>query len=338
MTKPTRIAGLACALMALLLAGVSAYAQNEPGRAIVQVSGDLYRATNNTHHTIFLVTDEGIVLSDPINTEFSEWLKTELHERFGVPVRYVVYSHHHWDHASGGAVFADTAVFVGHENMLHNLAMPPGGTPLPADAVGLDANRNGRLERAEATGNYQARFELFDADGDGAISGAEAVRGPLSEVRAPDVVYSDRLSLSLGGKRVDLIYAGNVLHTDDMSIVSFPDERAIFVVDWISLRRVPFRTLESGDLDVWLNGIRFVEALDYDVVVGGHGSIGNRSDVANVRHYLEELRDAVSSGIAAGQTVAQLQETVLMDRYRSWENYDSMRGMNVEGMYRMLTQ
>lgn len=325
-------------ILALLVGASTAHAQGAPQREIVQVAGDLYRATNNTHHAVFLVTDEGIILSDPINTEFSKWLKTQLDDRFDVPVKYVVYSHHHWDHASGGAVFADTAVFVGHENMLHNLALPPASTPLPADAKGLDTNGNGRLERAEASGNYDSRFALYDADGDDVISGAEATRGPFSEIRAPDVIYSDRMALSLGGKRVDLIHPGDVLHSDDMSIVSFPDERAVFVVDWISLRRVPYRMLESGDLDVWLNAIRFMEALDYDHAVGGHGAIGTREDVANVRRYLEEMRSEVAEGIANGLSLEQLQASVLMDRYRSWENYDSMRTMNVEGMYNMLTQ
>ena len=49
------------------------------------------------------------------------WLKGELARRFNVPVRYVIYSHYHWDHASGGAVYADTARFIGHENMLKNM-------------------------------------------------------------------------------------------------------------------------------------------------------------------------------------------------------------------------
>ncbi|HEU4620554.1 MAG TPA: MBL fold metallo-hydrolase [Gammaproteobacteria bacterium] len=52
---------------------------------------------------------------DPIGVDFARWLKSELDARFGVPVRYVVYSHSHFDHAQGGRAFADTAVFVGHE-------------------------------------------------------------------------------------------------------------------------------------------------------------------------------------------------------------------------------
>ena len=68
---------------------------------IVNVAGNLYRAQNNNHFTVFLATPAGIILADPINTAFATWLKAELAQRFGVPVRYVLYSHHHWDHVGG---------------------------------------------------------------------------------------------------------------------------------------------------------------------------------------------------------------------------------------------
>ena len=109
-----------------------AHAQQEQNYQITKVTGDLFRAANNTHRTVFLVTRDGIILADPINVEFSKWLKAELDERFDVPVRYVLYSHHHADHASGGAVFADTATFVAHENM-------------PALAAGLENNADIQL-------------------------------------------------------------------------------------------------------------------------------------------------------------------------------------------------
>ena len=83
-------------------------------RGIVNITGQLYRAQNNNHYTVFLVTPDGIIMSDPINRDFSRWLKQELATRFRVPVRYVLYTHHDWDHASGGAVWADTAEFIAH--------------------------------------------------------------------------------------------------------------------------------------------------------------------------------------------------------------------------------
>src|SRR4026208_917658 len=144
-----------------------------PQRAIVNVTGQLYRAQNDNHYTVFLVTPEGIIMSDPINRDFSTWLKSEIQRRFNRPVRYVLYTHHDWDHASGGAVFADTAQFVAHANMPEALTLPAANLPLPQDRTGMDATRNGRIERAEAKGNMPANFALTDANQDGALSGAE---------------------------------------------------------------------------------------------------------------------------------------------------------------------
>ena len=77
----------------LLALATTAAAQQPPQRAIVNVTGQLYRAQNNNHYTVFLVTSEGVIMSDPINRDFSRWLKNEISTRFRVPVRYLSLIH-----------------------------------------------------------------------------------------------------------------------------------------------------------------------------------------------------------------------------------------------------
>jgi len=127
-----------------LLFSVAAAAQGPPP-PISHIKGNLYRG-NAGLHNVFLVTPDGIILVDPISTPFATALKPLLAERFHVPVRYVVYSHGHYDHIEGGSVFADTAQFVAHENVRRamdgRLPQFPGGI--------WDANRNSRIEFEEA--------------------------------------------------------------------------------------------------------------------------------------------------------------------------------------------
>ena len=307
-----------------------------PTRSIVNITGDLYRAQNNNHFTVFLVTDEGIIMSDPINRDFATWLKGEMESRFDQPVRYVLYSHSDFDHASGGGVFADTAEFVGHENMLDALA-EPGDMALPANAAELDANGNGEIELAEATGNFENNFALFDANDDGMLSGGEVARGPVGDVYPPTETYADRRTVELAGKSVEMIHPGPA-HSANMSVVRFPEENAIFVVDFISLNRLPFQTLAGYDHDVWMGAMRDVEALGADIVIPGHGDVGGTADVAAHRQYLEEMHDAVAEGIAAGSSLEELQASVTMDAYSDWLNFEQWRALNVEGMYNALTQ
>lgn len=277
----------AACVVALGLA-LSATAQQAPRRSIENITGDLYRATNNNHHTVFLVTSEGIILTDPIGVDFANWLKDELAVRFDVPVRYVLYSHYHDDHASGGAAFADTAELVGHENMIPNLAAEEGN-------------------------------EIF------------------ANVRPPDRTYSDELTIELGGKTVEIIHA-LPSHSDDSSIIYFPEERTVFAVDFVNVRRVPFQDLPGGTVGAWIEANQQLqETVDYDILAGGHGPIGTKSDVDDSTRYMEELLTAVSAGIAAGQSLEELQQSVLMEDYADWGQYDAWRAGNVEGAYRSLT-
>ncbi|MCD6073552.1 MAG: putative Metallo-beta-lactamase family protein [Rhodospirillales bacterium] len=100
---------------ALLATATSASAQGAaPQREITKIAGDVYNFRNMGHNAVFMVTPAGIVLVDTIDAAASSWLKEEVKKQFNQPVRYVAYSHDHPDHASGGEVFADTALFVAH--------------------------------------------------------------------------------------------------------------------------------------------------------------------------------------------------------------------------------
>lgn len=91
-----------------------AQAPAAPVREITQIAGNLYRFRNNFHFSVFLVTPQGVIATDPINADAATWLKAQIAQRFNQPVKYVIYSHDHADHISGGEVFADSAVFVAH--------------------------------------------------------------------------------------------------------------------------------------------------------------------------------------------------------------------------------
>ncbi|MYF71346.1 MAG: MBL fold metallo-hydrolase, partial [Proteobacteria bacterium] len=154
-------------------------------------------------------------------------------------VRYVLYSHYHDDHASGGAVFEDTAEFVGHENTAVNLAAEEGN-------------------------------EVF------------------AEVRAPDTTYSDSTSVTLGGKTVEMLHA-LPSHSNDSSIIHFPDERAVFAVDFVNVQRVPFQTMSGwGPVTSWIEANQHLQStVDYDIMAPGHGPVGTKADVVDTTRKLE---------------------------------------------------
>jgi glyoxylase-like metal-dependent hydrolase (beta-lactamase superfamily II) len=303
------------------------------GQEIGKLTGDVYYARMDDYVSAFLVTSEGIVLVEPIGMEFGTWLKGELAKRFpGVPVKYVIYSHSHWDHASGGAIWADTARFIGHENMLKNIALPPANTPLPQNVRAQDTNMNGSIEASEAQGNLKTMFAMYDVNKDGMLSGAEVVRGPLQYVSAPEITYTDRINIRLGGKLVEVISKPTV-HADDNTIVRFVDgTNVVFASDWITNHRLPFGPITPSEMD----GVKTVEAMDFEYFVCSHGKLGKKADVTANLKYRQDLTDAVGKAIAGGQTLEQAQASVTMDAYKDWEFF-AQRPLNVAGTYRALT-
>jgi glyoxylase-like metal-dependent hydrolase (beta-lactamase superfamily II) len=337
--------------VALVAAPTLAQPPGGPPRApreITQIQGDLYRARNGNWYTVFLVTPAGIILGDPINETFAPWLRAELDTRFpGRPVRYVVYSHSHFDHAAGGAAFADTATFVGHENMLRNL---DGRYPhMPGDMI--DRNDNGVIDREEidiptntrpgVCGMGPGFFDGIDRNSDGKATPQELQQFIVK----PTIVYNDRMRIELGGKVVELVHPG-LNHSDDATVMLFPAERTLFATEFLAdalvaqnARALPSACgpFDGNPLAEWIKSYETVEALDFDVLATGHGApLYDKALVTETREYFEYLRDEVAAGMATGQTLEQLKESVRLERYKDWANYERLRAYNVEAAYRNL--
>jgi glyoxylase-like metal-dependent hydrolase (beta-lactamase superfamily II) len=306
-----------------------------PARSITNITGQLYRAQNANHYTVFLVTPEGVILSDPINRDFARWLKGEIATRFRVPVRYVLYTHKDWDHASGGVVFADTAEFVGHVNMLKALAPPAGSPPLTGDEAKLDVNRDGLIARAEATpaSGVGQRFDLFDYNRDGFVSGAEVARGSISDVYAPTTTFTDRHTVTLGGKRVSMIHLG-AAHSDDSAVLHFPDERAVFSADVMQVRRLPMALTPTVGANI--DALTIINGLDFEHALTGHALAGSKKDAAESLRYLVDLAEGVAKGIAAGRTLVEIQKSLTLDAFKAFERWDTVREAHIASVYATL--
>ncbi len=281
MTHLTRL--LAAALLLAAAPGTAgvAWAQ-EAKRAITQIAGDLYRFQNNFHYSVFLVTPEGVIVTDPINAEAATWLKAEIAERFGKPIRYLVYSHDHVDHIAGGEVFADTATVIAHE-------------------------------KTKAT-----------------------ILGERRPTAVPSVTFSDRMTLELGGKTVELVYVGRG-HSDNSIVMRFPAERSLFAVDFISVKRLPYQTLTDAYFPDWIEAIKKVEAMDFDILVPGHGAVGVKADAADHRRYHEDLYNAVLAAARAGQSLEEMQKSITLEAYKDWGRYEDWLPLNIEGVYRRVS-
>lgn len=305
-----------------------------PQFVLENVAGNVYRAGlggGGGHTTVLMVTSAGVILADPIRADFAQWLKEQLLERFDAEVEYVIYSHHHPDHASGGQVFADTATFVGHENMSTNL------TKIPSNSAPLDINGNGVLETTEATGGTLASFNQVDTNQDGVLEAAEM----NASIRPLDITYQDQLTISLGDSRVE-VHHSPPAHSDDMSVLLFPEDRVVFAVDFLQIKRLPGGAtgfLAGYPVSDYEAAIATVQALEFDTIVQGHSElVGSKADVDEFAELLRANEAAVAAAIAAGQDLEQALESVMLPEYSHWLLYEVRREALVADMYRFQTQ
>jgi len=267
----------------LLICTHWAFCQDSVTRSISQISGDLYRFQNNNHYSVFLVTPEGIITTDPISKEAATWLNKELKERFDLPVKYLIYSHNHADHISGGEAFGDNVVVVSHE-----------------------------------------------------ITKEKIIKDTVPTA-VPNITFTKRMTLDLGGKKVVLIYPGKS-HGDNCIIMHFPEERTVFVVDFITVNRLPYRNLNDSYFPDWMQSIAVVESLDFDILAPAHGSLGTKADATEHREYIQDLYDAVVEADLEAISLEEMKETIKLEKYKGFDQYDAWLELNIEGVYRSVVQ
>ena len=106
-------------LLLALLTVVPATAQQATSET-TRVGDDVYRFRYQNHNTFFVVTSDGVVAFDPISTTAAAAFAEAIQEAApGQPLRAIVYSHHHADHASGARVLQEAlgveAPIIAHE-------------------------------------------------------------------------------------------------------------------------------------------------------------------------------------------------------------------------------
>jgi glyoxylase-like metal-dependent hydrolase (beta-lactamase superfamily II) len=109
----------------------------------------VYIFRNGNHQAMFVVTSDGVIATDPVAygrpTGGADYV-AEIRKVTDKPIKYLVYSHHHYDHIAGGKAFKDAgATIVAHRKAKERLekVMDP-ATPLPDELV-EDAGRTIRL-------------------------------------------------------------------------------------------------------------------------------------------------------------------------------------------------
>ena len=148
-----------------------------------------------------------------------------------------------------------------------------------------------------------------------------------ARVTLPTMTFDRRLVIHRGGREVHLLFLGRA-HTAGDVVAYIPSERVVATGDLMH-GLLPY--MGDGFPDEWPATLRALEALEFDRVIPGHGSIQEgKSVLAQFRGYVEEVAEKVSRGIERGQTPDELGKTITADTLASLKANDMSRRVDRE--------
>jgi glyoxylase-like metal-dependent hydrolase (beta-lactamase superfamily II) len=137
--------GIAAALLAVFATTpVFAQTAQRPVFATTKVDGtdNVYIFRYENHQAMFVVTKAGVIATDPISLRrpAAKAYIEEIRKITQAPIKYVIYSHSHYDHIAGGQPFKDLgATFVAHRNAKKRIAeLKPADVVVPDQVVDTD--------------------------------------------------------------------------------------------------------------------------------------------------------------------------------------------------------
>jgi glyoxylase-like metal-dependent hydrolase (beta-lactamase superfamily II) len=211
------------------------------------------------------------------------------------PIRYVVNTHFHYDHTDGNQVYAGKADIIAHEyvkvaiqslDVLHR-------EPFKTSQLTNVPNRIETLRKqiaAEADAPRKATLERQ-------LAVAQQGWEELKEITPtpPNVTYSKKKVINLGGRDVQLLFLGRG-HTNGDTVIYLPKEKIVCTGD---LMESQIAYMGDAQFDEWVTTLEALKKLDFDTDLPGHGAPFRGKDL--ITAFQGYLTDLMKQGAALRQ-------------------------------------
>jgi len=300
----------ACAAL-LLVAGLATAAGAESGYKLDKVADGVYCATST--QTAYYVANSAIVVGDDavlvVDSGASPSGARRLIEAVRTvsdkPIRYLVDTHFHFDHAFGNAAFGPETVVISQE-ATRALLGPEAlhGRTYRGFADGIP-ERVGQL-RAQAVAEPAAE-KRRSIEAQAAALEAYGQELATLTIATPRIAFSERAVVDLGHREVQLVFVGRG-HTAGDTLVLLPRERVLCSGDFFNGY---IGYMGDAYVDEWADGLDRLAKLDFETVVAGHGAPFKGKDrIAFVQACLRDLwRQAVDlrrAGVPADEAARRI--------------------------------
>lgn len=254
----------------------------------------------------FVVTAGGIVIIDtPQKPDEAFRWRTEI-QKCG-DILYLINTDHHMDHALGNYYFSGDLVM--HEGTMRKIGSPD------------------RIEKCKDWLRWMDPQSASVSD--------------HYYIKRPKFTFTDRMRIYLGDDVFELIHVTS--HTEDETLVYIPSKKVLFTGDTVCTNGIP-SLYQSYPLE-WLEVLKMIESLDFDVLVPGHGKIGDKDSVRQFEGKLRSLiygtKERIDKGIGKEEIIREMRyEDVVHSKYPPAfsEYFDFHMKENIERLYDYLIQ
>ena len=294
-----KIAGMVCAALVLS----SALWGQDLGPHFKKIKDGIYVQVGEEGNSNcgIIVTSEGVVLVDSGDTPIdSREILAAVKKLTNQPIRFLVNTETHGDHTTGHWVFSPPALIINSD----------GATKDMQAAYRPDRMENLRKQSPEM---------------------AKAAEG--YQMIPPQVEYSDKMTLRLGGKTIEILHLDNV-HSGADSAVWLPEDRVLFAASATGPRRLNNirPTVRIADIR---RAMKMMKALNPEIVIPGHGAPGTVAMFDESEAYYQLLFERMNAMMRQGKSLDQIKVELKMPEYASWGNQDRIPN-NIEIAYREL--
>jgi cyclase len=223
-------------------------------------------------NAVAILSGDGVLVFDSNGTPAAaEAVLAEIRKATDQPVRYLVNSHWHWDHWYGNEVyrraFPDVRI-IAHEKTRELMMGPALAFNRPGLETGLPGYIQALAAKAEATraatpsSPALAELERRLEEDRFFLEQKKSVRFTF-----PDVTFTDRMTLYLGGRQIQLLHRERAVTPGD-AFLYLPAERIVVTGD---LLVNPISFALSCYPSGWLKTLEWIDALDVSLIVPGPG-------------------------------------------------------------------
>jgi cyclase len=261
-------------------------------------------------NTGVIIGDDGVLVVDstylPSRARADISLIRQLTDK---PVRYLVYTHWHFDHNNGGIAYKeafpwlsvvsqrDTARWIELNGLWWSRMQTAAGSPHHLSLEKLQAQLTSGKDEKEAPLGAEARRAL---EQNIAQRKGEADELASLQVVTPDRLFDRELNLSLGKRKVQLRNRGKGNSPDDVTVY-LPDLQVLFTGDLLVQAPLPY-TGASWPLS-WIGVLRELETVPVRALVPGHGPVmHDHAYTRAIRGLMEAATQRVEAKVRQGRT------------------------------------